>query len=182
MQVKGSKVKDHTLLKRNPKGRLHQDLCKTKELQWVKLIPSMESHQSSRNSHPAHGSTRRPSCSPQARWIARCLLQQALLRPRPPRLWRSSPTSSSFFLPFCLFVFEPPCRMVSTSLSISILLHQFLIRQNVFSELGIKTSTAHVLALCCTKHAVQLQRWQVTFSRSEPKWLPIQLLDHLFAG
>lgn len=33
MQVKGSKVKGHTLLKRNPKGRLQQDLCKTKELQ-----------------------------------------------------------------------------------------------------------------------------------------------------
>lgn len=26
MQVRGSKVKGHTLLKRNPKGRLHQDL------------------------------------------------------------------------------------------------------------------------------------------------------------
>lgn len=33
MQVRGSKVKGHTLLKRNPKGRLHHDLCKTKELQ-----------------------------------------------------------------------------------------------------------------------------------------------------
>lgn len=26
MQVRGSKVKGHTLLKRNPKGRLHHDL------------------------------------------------------------------------------------------------------------------------------------------------------------
>ena len=33
MQVRGSKVKGHTLLKRNPKGRPHHDLCKTKELQ-----------------------------------------------------------------------------------------------------------------------------------------------------
>lgn len=179
MQVKGSKVKGHTLLKRNPKGRLHQDLCKTKELQWVKLEPSMEAHQSCRTPYPAHSSTF--SCSP---------VPVATDPPAAtdhscghwPFLWPHCPghTGDSCFQPLWLAIINLPVdRLLKVfpfpCWSTGLLFHKPCSAPRVRGSAAQASAAGPALALTttCAKEALL---------RSERSWLSTQLLDPCFSG